>query len=144
MSISDIFSSGKHKQNLGHFASIVKIAIADGKIEVGEERLLIDSAKRLNISLDEFKAIIANPEKYPINAPVSYDERIERLYQLTLMLFADNETELKEVLLLRKIAIALNFSLDNAEKICDEAIHLIMNTNDLEDFTNAIKNVNSN
>lgn len=143
MSISDLYSSGKHKQEIGHFANIVKIAYADKKISKGEEKQLIRVAKRLHISLEEFKLITLNPEKFPVNPPVSYDERIERLFHLTKMIFADDEVELKEVTLLRKIAVGLHFPLDNAEKVCDEAIHLVMNNNDLETFTAAIKKVNS-
>jgi hypothetical protein len=32
MAISDLYSSGQHKQELGHFANIVKVAKVDGKI----------------------------------------------------------------------------------------------------------------
>ncbi|MCH3881360.1 MULTISPECIES: TerB family tellurite resistance protein [Tenacibaculum] len=142
MSISDLYSSGKHKQEIGHFASVVKIAKADGKISEGEEKLLLRAAKKLNISLEEFKIITANPEKFPVNPPVSYDERIERLYRLTKMIFADDEAELVEVKLMRKIAVGLHFSTENAEKVCDEAIHLVLNNNDLDSFTEAIKTVN--
>jgi hypothetical protein len=42
---------------------------------------------------------------------------------------------------MRKIAIGLNFSIDNAEKVCDEAIFLVINNNDLNDFIAAIKKV---
>lgn len=143
MAISDIYSSGKHKQEIGHFASIVKIAMADGKISDGEDKLLIKTAKKLNISLEEFKLISKNPEKFPVNPPVSYEERIERLYRLAKMIFADDEAEIHEVELMRKIAVGLHFSPENAEKVCDEAIHLVLNDNDLDDFTAAIKKVNA-
>ena len=142
MSISDLYSSGKHQQEVGHFANVVKIALVDNKITEEEENFLLKTAKRLNITAEEFLAIRKNPNKYPINPPVSYEERIERLYRLTKLVFADNEVELKEVQLMRKIAVALSFSNDNIEKVCDEAIHLVMNDNDLEDFTKAIKVVN--
>ncbi|QTD36463.1 TerB family tellurite resistance protein [Polaribacter batillariae] len=142
MSISDLYFNGEHKKEIGHFANIVKIAKADGKISEEEKALLIKTGKRLNISLEEFTAIINNPEKFPINPPISYDERIERLYRLTKMVLVDGEAALKEVKLLRKIAVGLHFSIDNAEKVCDEAIHLVMNDNNLEDFTSAIKKIN--
>ena len=60
------------------------------------------------------------------------------------MIFADEEVAKEEVGILRKIALALNFSDKNVEKVCDEAIHLVLNDNDLDDFTTAIKNVNIN
>jgi len=103
MAISDLYSSGKHKQEIGHFASIVKT----------------------------------------VNPPVSYDESIERLYTLTKMIYADNKVDKEQMSLLHKISTALSFPLDNVEKVCDEAIHLVINENDLEDFTSAIKKVNA-
>lgn len=143
MSISDLYSSGKHKQEIGHFASVVKIAKTDGIISDGEQVLLDRAAKKLNISEEEYQLILKSPEKFPVNPPVSYDERIERLYRLTNMIFADENVDKEEVGILRKIAIALNFSSENAEKVCDEAVHLVLNDNDLDDFTAAIKNVNA-
>ncbi len=143
MAISDLYSSGKHKQEIGHFASVVKMAQTDAVITESEQKLLDRTAKRLNISEEEYKKILKSPEKFPINPPVSYDETIERLYALTKMIYADNEVDKEEVALLRKVATALSIPLDNVEKVCDEAIHLIMNDNDLDDFTEAIKKVNS-
>ena len=143
MSISDLFTTGKHKQEIGHFASVVKIAKSDNIITEGEQKLLDRTAKKLNISDAEYEAILATPEKVPVNPPVSYDESIERLYTLTKMIYADNDVNKEQVSLLQKIATALSIPIDNVEKVCDEAIHLIMNDNDLEDFTSAIKKVNS-
>jgi len=142
MSISDLYSSGAHKKNMGHFASIVKLAMADNVITEGEQQLLERLAKRLEISEEEYKKIVKNPDKHPLNPPVSYDARIERLYNLTQMIFADDEVSKDEVLILQHVAVGLGFPQDNVEKVSDEALHLVMNNNDLEEFTRAIKRVN--
>ncbi|MDX6745546.1 TerB family tellurite resistance protein [Polaribacter sp. PL03] len=143
MAISDLYTSGQHKQEIGHFANIVKIAKADGEISEGEKELLIRAGKNLNITLEESILILTNPEKYPTNPPVGYEDRIERLYRLAKMILVDGEAKLVEVQLMRKIAVGLHFSVDNAEKVCDEAIHLVTNKNDLTDFIAAIKKVDS-
>ncbi len=142
MSISDLYSSGAHKKNIGHFASIVKLAMADEIITEGEQQLLERLAKRLEISEEEYKMIVKNPEKHPINPPVSYDARIERLYNLAQMIFADDEVSKEEVSVLQRVAVGLGFPQDNVEKVSDEALHLVMNNNDLKEFTRAIKRVN--
>jgi len=143
MSISDLYSSGVHKNNVGHFACIVKMAMADKVITDGEQDLLESLAKRLNISKEEYKKIVKNPDKFPINPPVSYDTRIARLYNLTQMIYADEEVSKEEVSILFRVVVGLGFPQDNAEKVSDEALHLVMNNNNLEDFTKAIKRVNS-
>jgi uncharacterized tellurite resistance protein B-like protein len=143
MAISDLYSSGQHKQELGHFSNIVKIAKVDGKITEGEKALLIRAGKNLNITLEEFEIILNNPEKHPINPPVIYEERIERLYRLAKMILVDGEAKTAEVALMQKIAVGLRFSIENAEKVCDEAIQLVLNNNQLPDFIIAIKKVDS-
>ncbi len=143
MSISDLYASGKHKQELGHFASVVKIAMSNGIISEGEQKLLDRTARKLNISESEYKNVLKNPDAFPINPPIGYDESIERLYRLTKMVFADGQIDKEQVLLMHKISTALSIPLDNVEKVCDEAIHLVMNDNDLDTFTEAIKKVNA-
>ena len=143
MAISDIYSSGEHKRNLGHFASIVKMAKVDDVISEGEQKLLDRAARRLNITDEEYKEILKNPEKHPINPPIGYDASIERLYRLAKMIYADDAPSKEEVELLKKIATGLTFKMEMIDAIVSEAVHLIMNDNDLEDFTKAIKAVNS-
>jgi uncharacterized tellurite resistance protein B-like protein len=143
MSVSDLYSGGTHNENISHFANIVKLAKADEVITEGEQKLLHRMAKKLHISDDEYKKISKNPDSYPFHPPVSYDARVKRLYNLTQMVYADDTISLDEVSLLRRVAIGLGFPHDNAEKVSDEALHLVMNDNDLDDFTEAIKRVNS-
>ena len=143
MSISNVYSSEGHKKNMGHFASIVKLAMADDVITDGEQKLLERLAKDLNITEHEYAKIVENPDRHPINPPVSYDARIERLYNLTQMIYADGEVSKEEVSVLRRVVIGLGFPHDNAEKVSDEALHLVMNDNSLKDFIRAIKRVNS-
>jgi len=143
MAISDAFKSGAHHRNLGHFASIVKMALVDNVITEGEEKFLKRKARSLNITDEETAKILKNPEEYPMNPPVGYDESIIRLYRLTSMLYADDTPSKEEVNFLKRIIVGLGFSMKNVDKIASEAVHLIMNNNDEEDFSKAIKTVNS-
>jgi len=142
MSISDLYSSEAYKNNLSHFANIVKLALADDILDASEKELLDKLAKRFQIGAEKYEDILNNSEKYAIRPPNSYDERIERLYKLTQMIFADDEVTGSEMIVLRRVAIGLGFSTTNAEKVCDEAVHLVLNENDLDEFTEAIKVVN--
>lgn len=142
MGVSDYNLSGEQKRNIEHFASIVSLAMADNVITEGEEKLLKRLAKRLHILKDKYNEILENPSKFPVHTPHNYDERIERLYDLGKMIYADEEVTGDEAKVLRRICVGLGFPLDNIEKVADETIHLILNENDLEDFTKAIKYVN--
>jgi uncharacterized tellurite resistance protein B-like protein len=142
MALSDYNLSGEQKRNLEHFASIVRLALADDIITEGEDKFLKRLAKRFHIFEEKYKEILENPNDYSQVTPHSYDERIEHLYDLATMVFADGEASKEEAGVLKKLVIGLNFPLDNAEKVTNEAIHLVLNNNDLEDFSKAIKRVN--
>ena len=117
MSISDLYASGKHKQEIGHFANIVKIAKANGEISEAEEALLVKAGKKLNITLEEFALILKNPEKYPVNSPVSYDARIERLYNLTRLIVADHDVSNRQVEILERVVVGLGFSKETRKEV---------------------------
>ena len=142
MSIRDLHPSSAYGNNLSHFANIVKLALADEKIDDSEQQLIDKLAKRFQIGDKQYKDIMVNADKYAIRPPNDYDERIERLYKLTQMIFADDEVSGSGMIVLRRIAVGLGFSTTNAEKVCDEAVHLVMNENTLEEFVKAIKAVN--
>lgn len=143
MAILDYFTKGEQKRNLGLFAYLVKIAKADDIITEGEEKLLKRTALLLEIPEEKYKEILKNPDAYKLDAPYNYDERIERLYRLTQMIYADDSADIHEVNVLKKAIVALGFPTENVDKIASEAVHLVMNDNDLEEFSKAIKNVNA-
>ena len=143
MSISDLFPTGKHKQNVGHFACIVRLALRDNNIDNNEYKLLKRLSVRLDISENEFKSILKNPEKYPINPPVSYDERLERLYDLTKMLFLDKNPTIDKTSTMDRVAVGLGFSAKNAREVVREAARFFLQEPDIEEFKKAIKSVNA-
>ncbi len=143
MALSDYNLSGEQKRNIAHFASIVRLALADDVITEGEEKLLKRLARRFHILEEKYKEILENPNDYSQVTPHSYDERIEHLYDLAMMVFADGEASKEEASVLKKLVVGLGFPLNNAEKVTNESIHLIMNNSDLDDFSKAIKRVNS-
>jgi len=142
MTISD--SDRAHKKKLTHFANIVKLALVDGIITKEEQELLDHMSESLEIRNEEYQKILENPDAFPINPPVGYDERVERLFYLTEMIYVDEEIVGDEVDLLQKIAIGLGFPSDRIEKICDKAIHLIINNYTPEEFNFKIKEIHKN
>jgi len=143
MAIEDYFAKGEQKRNLGLFAYLVKIAKADNVITEGEDKLLKRTALLLEVPDTKYKEILKNPNDYKLDTPYDYNERIERLYRLTQMIYADDSAEMHEVNILKKAIVALGFPTENVDKIASEAVHLVMNDNNLEEFSKAIKNVNA-
>ena len=142
MSISDLFNSEFNIRNRGHFSAIVRVAVADGKLDPLEQAFLDKLAFRLEISPLEYAEILENPLKYPINPPYLYNERIERLYDLTRMVHVDHHLGDKQEIVLRKFTIALGFTSGNANYIIDKALALVDRKVDLDTFIYEMEQMN--
>lgn len=142
MSISDLFDSGFRKRNEDHFAAIVRVAVDDGKITDEEKAFLDRLAKNLDIGESDYKQILKDYASHPINPPLSYDRRLERLFDLSRMVYADHIKDDHQVKLLHKIAVGLGFSAVNVGYIVDKALKLVHTGAKLEEFSLAIKTMN--
>ena len=142
MSFSDFFESGFKKRNEEHFAAIVRVAMSDGIINEAEKAFLDRLATRLDITEREYKAIVKDYKCHPINAPHSYDLRLERLYDLARMVWADHIEGPNQVGLLERLCIGLGFNQDNVKYIVDKALTLVHYEVDLDEFTEKMKKMN--
>lgn len=142
MAISDLYASGAHKKEIGHFANIVKLALSDNIISENEQALIDRMASKLNITETEYNKILSNPAGIPITSPPGYEKRIERLYNLSKMVLVDSEATESQIGILNKISIGLGFSKENYKDVTAEAINQIMNDCSLEEFSEGIKKVN--
>ncbi len=142
MSISDLFGGEFRKRNKDHFAAIVRVAMDDGEITDEEKSFLDRLSKKLDISKADYKQILKDYASHPINPPLSYNLRLERLYDLSQMVYADHIKDEHQVKLLHKIAVGLGFSAVNVGYIVDKALKLVTTGAKLEEFTKAIKTMN--
>ncbi|MFN7045980.1 MAG: TerB family tellurite resistance protein [Flavobacterium sp.] len=142
MSISDLFDSGFRNRNKGHFSAIVRVALSDGTISPEEKKFLDKLAIKLEISQSEYEEILENPLKYAINPPLLYTRRLERLYDLAKMVYADDVLGEKQHDLLTRFALALGFTAGNVNYIVDKALKLVDMNVDLDTFTYEMQHMN--
>jgi len=142
MSFSDLFDSEFKSRNKGHFSAIVRVAIADGDLSIEERTFLDKLAVKLEISQEEYEEILENPMKYPINAPSLYLQRLERLYDLSRMVYADNVLGPRQKEILTKFALALGFTPGNVSLIVEKALSLLILHVDLDTFIYEMQHMN--
>ena len=142
MSFSDLFDSGFQKRNQDHFASIVRVAMSDNVITDDEKAFLDRLARNLDISENDYREILKDYAKHPINPPSSYDVRLERLYDLARMVYADHIKGENQVVLLEKLCVGLGFKSDNAKYVVDKALSLVEQGVDNDTFAEEIKTMN--
>lgn len=142
MSFLDLFDTGFTKRNQDHFAAIVRVAMSDGVITDEERAFLHRLAARLNISEEEYKIILKDYKSHEINPPSSYDKRLERLYDLARMVYADRVLGEKQTAMLERLGIGLGFSTGNIAYVVDKALKLVNAGVDRDNFIKEIKNMN--
>jgi len=142
MSFADLFDSEFKTRNKGHFSAIVRVATSDGDMSKEEKEFLDKLAVRLEISPAEYEEILENPLKYPINPPTLYVQRLERLYDLSRMVYTDHILGPKQKDVLTKFALALGFTPGNVSYIVDKALSLLVLNVDMDTFVYEMQHMN--
>lgn len=134
MSFADLYTSGEHRRNLGHFAALATLASVDGEIS-DEEKVLLDRlATRLDITQSEYDEVMKKENKYPIDPPPSYEKRLERLFDLFRVVYSDHAIDEAEMELIRRYAIGLGFTTEKADKIIKRSIEIFGGKIDFEEY----------
>lgn len=134
MSFSHLYTPGFRNRNRDHFAAIVRVALADGVISDEEMAFIKRTAINLEIEEEECQHIIDNVHDYPINPPADQKGRIERLYDLTRMVYADKIADTEEKKLLKRIIVGLGFPTQEADAVVEKALAEIDKESDEDDF----------
>lgn len=134
MSISDLFDNEFKQRNKGHFASIVRLAIADGVFVPEEKEFLDKLAIRLEISAGEYEEILNDPAKYPINPPYLNSQRIERLYDLARIVNIDHHLGNNQDVMLAKLSLGIGFTPENVNAVVAKALSLVDKKVDFDTF----------
>jgi uncharacterized tellurite resistance protein B-like protein len=142
MSFSDLFDNEFKARNKSHFSAIVRVALSDGELTSEEKEFLDKLATRLEISQAEYEEILENPSKYPINPPVLYTQRLERLYDLSRMVYADHVLGPKQKQILTRFSLGLGFTPSNVEHIVNKALSLLVLNVDLDTFMYEMQHMN--
>ncbi|MDA0774423.1 MAG: TerB family tellurite resistance protein [Bacteroidetes bacterium] len=139
MSVSDLYTSGFKSRNRDHFAAIVRVALSDAVITESEQAFINRLAIYLEIDDEDYKNIMEDPSRFAINPPADEQRRLERLYDLTRMVYADAIADAEEIKLLKKLVIGLGFSNGLSETIVQKALVAIADGLDEDAFVAALK-----
>ena len=143
MGIIDAYENAEFRNRISVLATLVKLSLADGVLDENEMKIITRVARDYGLlDRDDILFIIKNYEKYSLEPTYNYDERIEQLYHLTKIIYADGRIDKNELKILKNAIVALGFPPKNTDIIYETAVGLIVDEADLEEFTQAIKKVN--
>ena len=139
MGIVDLYESSKHRNTVAHFSAIVNLAMVDGDLNEDEEKLVNRFARKLDITETEYKDIVENSKKYPVQPQAKTDDRLERLLDLFKIIYSDHEIDEPELKLVLKYAIQLGFSQETAEEIILKTTKIFSGKIDLDQYKSILK-----
>ena len=84
-----------YKKN--HIKNLLALAKADGHVHEKEEKMLFKIGKRYGLKDRQIQALLDSNEKFEVNVPDNYNDKMNVLYDLMLMVYADGVVEKKEI-----------------------------------------------
>lgn len=120
-----------------HFLRLYQIACSDENFDVLEMKQLYKFAEQRGIGSDHLNSILINPVQR-MEVPKSIETRIEYLYDLAIMIWADGEVTEDEYNLLKKYCRTFEFLPENTSQICDYLIDCAKNELQLQEVLNSI------
>lgn len=84
-----------YKKN--HIKNLLALSRADGHMHQKEEEMLYKIGKRYGLKDRQVAALIDDNEPYEINVPDNFNDKMNVLYDLVLMVYADGIVEKKEI-----------------------------------------------
>jgi len=101
-----------------HFLRLYQIAFSDDEFDILELQMLYKFAEERGISKEQLNNILLNPS-HNSSIPESKEKRIEYLYDLALMVWADNKVTDDEYIALKKYCRKFGFVDENITEIVD-------------------------
>lgn len=84
-----------YKKN--HIKNLLALAKADGHMHTKEEALLYKIGKRYGLKERQVKDLIEADEKFEVIVPDNHNDKMNLLYDLILMVYADDKVDAHEV-----------------------------------------------
>lgn len=101
-----------------HFLRLYQIAFSDDNFDVLELQMLYKFAEERGVEKEQLNEILLNPSQKSA-IPESLENKIEYLYDLALMIWADSIVTEDEINTLKKYCLKFNFLEENIDGVCE-------------------------
>ena len=120
-----------------HFFNLYCLALSDGYLDFSELQTLYDIGVEHGITPDQINQLVLTADIAP-QVPDTIAEKVECLYDLTRMAWADGKIEPEEREIIKKCVIRYGFLEENAEGIVDYFIENVNENKSKKDILNEI------
>jgi hypothetical protein len=119
MSFTDFVTGHGQKVRRDHFIHLVQVAEIDGKIDPIEMELLHKEGKKFGLTDPEIDSLIDKEKDFHYVPPYSLQEKFDQLYNIAVIILADDEVTESEKKMIRRYAIAAGFDDNIIEMLID-------------------------
>ena len=102
-----------------HLKNLIALAKVDGHLHEDEKQLLYKVGERYGLKQQQIQQLIDSEEKFTLQIPESHDQKMNQLYDLVLMVYADGVVDKSEVRFCKQIVHQYGFK----EEIIDWMIN---------------------
>jgi hypothetical protein len=134
MPIIDLYKHGQGRSNLAHFAAMASLAASDGIITPEEKNILDYFAEKLGITEAEYKEVMKEENQYPIESPLTREERLERLFDFCRVMASDLDIQGEQVTMVETYAIALGFPPAKAREVVRKSVDIFTGRISFDDY----------
>ena len=115
----------------GQFLRLYQIAASDGNFSSTELEMLYNYALSRGVSKEELTKILSSPSG-KIEIPSELDKKVEYLYDMAKMVWADGIVEQDEIDTMKKYAKRFGFSRDHLDDIVNYILESVKEGKSLE------------
>lgn len=120
-----------------HFLRLYQMAFSDDNFDVLEMQMLYRFAEERGLTKEELNDILLNPS-HDSSIPESLEQRIEYLYDLAVMIWADEKVTDDEYITLKKYCKKFQFLEENITALADYLLDCAKKGLKKEDIINEI------
>jgi uncharacterized tellurite resistance protein B-like protein len=103
-----------------HIKNLMALAKADGHVHEKERAVIFKIGKRYGLKERQVQTILDSHEKFKVNVPNNHFDKMNVLYDLMLIVFADGVIEKKEIEFCENIAKELQMKKGVVKWLLDE------------------------
>lgn len=119
MNFTDFITHHGKRVNKDYFISLIQVSKVDGKISDSELGMLHKEGKKFGLTDPEIDKLISTESQHSYHAPYSLADKFEHLYNVAVMILADDEVSESEKKMIRKFAIEAGFDDKAIDRLLD-------------------------
>jgi uncharacterized tellurite resistance protein B-like protein len=123
-----------------HFLRLYQMAICDDNFSKLELKMLYKFAEERGVTAKNLDEILLNPIDAKNTMPILLEEKIDYLYDLTVMIWADEKIDDNERSALEKYIQLFGFVEENVSTIADYLLEAVKNGKSKNEIINELQN----